>query len=94
MKNESLPPSMVSCPSPSLVLQRTNKTKKGKINTKRNKFGFHEMKMKWNEHSRMTGLILAGSIARIIGILVGAGPAFASITKKEEKKQKKSPISN
>jgi hypothetical protein len=51
------------------------------------------MKKKWNEHSRMTGLILAGSIARIIGILVGAGPAFASITKKEEKKQK-NPISN
>jgi hypothetical protein len=36
----------------------------------------------------MTGLILTGSIARIIGILVGAGPALlASITKKKRNKK-------
>lgn len=64
------------------------KQKKGKL-IKRKKFSFNEMKKKWSEHSRMTGLILAGSIARIIGILVGAGPAFASITKKKKRNKKK-----
>ena len=71
---------MVSCPSPSLVLQWNENTNFIKTPPKIKKI---QIKMK---HSRMTGLILVECL--IAWILVGASSAFASITKKKKKKTK------